>query len=159
MHKPPARLARVTRWGAWESGVLVRVDSPDECMRLIEERTRSMDANREDGDRIRETFLGIMSRSLGCSDPCRRFLLTSAAVTNLVETALNRRFSAADASAQMKVLGVKGFRKSDRNGRRLWLRQGDSAKGSDGEEVPPDRISRSKPEPKKRAGKKARSPR
>lgn len=122
MQQAPAKLARVTRWGAWESEVLARVDSPDGCMKLIEDRTSAMDADRDDGERIRETWLGILSRALGHSNghSCR-FLLSSSAITSLVETALNRRFSAADASAQMKVLGVKGFRKSDRKGRRLWL--------------------------------------
>jgi hypothetical protein len=138
MQRPAAKLAQVTRWNVWESEVLARVAFPDRCMRLIEERTGAMDADREDGDRIRETFLSVAARSLGCSDAHeRRFLLNSAAVTKLVETALNRRFSAADASAQMKALGVKGFRKSDRNGRRLWLWMGDSVKVREGEECPP----------------------
>lgn len=138
MRRTPAKLSRVTRWGEWETEVLARVEFPDRCMKLIEERTGEMDADREDADRIRETFLGIAARSLSCSDAhTRRFLLTSAAITNLVETALNRWFSAADACAQMKALGVKGFKKSDRNGRRLWLWQGDAVRSSSDAEAPP----------------------
>ncbi len=136
--QPAAKLARATRWAEWEADVLARVEEPDRCMKLIEERTGALDADREDGDRIRETFLVIMSRSLHCPDAHdRRFLLSSSGLTKLVETALNRRYTAADASAQMKALGVKGFRKSDRNGRRLWLWEGDNYKHLPMDEMPP----------------------
>lgn len=125
MSRPAVKLASVTRWGLWESEVLARVENPSRCMKLIEQRTSEMDADREDGDRIRETFAEVL-KDVACTHASSkvRFLLTSAATTQLVERALNERLTAARASAQIKALGIPELRKSNRNGQRLWLWQG-----------------------------------
>lgn len=126
LRSPAGKPPRVSRWGKWEAEVLSRVPFAARCAKLIDERTRHMDADQEDGERIREAWVAILSRSLECTDAhSRRFLLRSLAVAKLIETAMNERYSSNRASAQLASLGVKGFQKSDRQGGRMWMWVGD----------------------------------
>lgn len=126
LSRPTAQLPEVSRWGAWEAEVLARVENPIACWNAIRTRAGEHDADREDADRIRETLAEIVTRHDGSNAHDRRFLLSSAAVTALVGQALNNKIiPAASASATLKALGVAGFRKSDRRGRRLWEWRGD----------------------------------
>ncbi len=125
MNRNPAKLAKVTRWVAWETEVLARVEHPSRCMAMIDKRTAGMDADSEDADRVRETLAEVL-RQMGCSAPGEsRYLLTSAATTQLVNRSLSKRYDAGQASAQIKALGIPEMRKSDRKGLRYWEWRGD----------------------------------
>jgi hypothetical protein len=121
MKRPPAKLARVSRWGAWEADVLARVENPDKCMEVIRKRTEGMDADAEDADRIRAMFRHITWTKLHMNADDHRFLLTSSALTKLVDLALNVKHSSGSASAHVKSLGMDDLRKSDRKGQRFFL--------------------------------------
>ena len=85
--------------------MLARVEHPDCCMRVIEERTGEMDADREDGDRIRETFTQLLAKFSPAIPVKARYLLTAAATTQLVELALNGKYTAAQASRRSRRSG------------------------------------------------------
>ncbi len=126
LSRPVVQLPHLSRWGPWETEVLGRVEHAVACWDLIQSRMVAHDADREDGDRIRETLAEIIQRHDSSNVHEQRFLLTSAAITALVGLAFNdKSIRAGAASATLKAQGVKGFRKSDRNGRRLWEWRGD----------------------------------
>ena len=132
LNRTPTKLSKVSRWGAWESGVLGKVKDAEKALKVIDSRTMRMDADKEDADRIREMFRSIVDKydSLDGEDADKgRYLLASSAVTRLVELALGVNTTAAGASAQIKSLGMPEFRKSDRNGGRFWLWTGSKLNG------------------------------
>ncbi|MFC1597404.1 primase-helicase zinc-binding domain-containing protein [Planctomycetota bacterium] len=56
LRRPPKPLRRHTRWGSWESGVLARVESPNECLDAILERRGQADVEEEEGAVIEDFF-------------------------------------------------------------------------------------------------------
>lgn len=122
IQRPPAKLARFSRWGIWEAEILGRVEKPGACQLEIERRTAGMDADREDADRFREVFAHVVERERFGVARRDRYLLSSSAVTMLVTLSTNNRTTTAGAAtAHLKAIGVEELRKSDRKGRRLWL--------------------------------------
>jgi hypothetical protein len=142
MRRPPAQLAGASRWGPWEAEVLARVKNPEVCRKAIAERTGGMDADREDADRLRETFANVVRREGWGEAGDSRFLLTSSAVTMLVCVATNARHtSAGAAAAHLKAVGVGELRKSDRNGQRRWLWTGPCYRPAPGSMASPRLIT------------------
>ncbi|MFO0804408.1 MAG: DUF3854 domain-containing protein [Gemmataceae bacterium] len=148
LKRPAAHLDKVSRWGPWETEVLARVENPKACWETIRERASEHDADREDADRIRETLAEVVDRLDSTNAHSRCFLLTSSATTKLVSLSVNNRYvSAAGASATIKALGVKGFKKSDRNGGRFWLWVGDEYPAG-GKSPSPSHVLTFDPDPK-----------
>lgn len=57
LESPPHPLGSVSRWGAWESGVLARVDKPEAIQLALRDRQTDSDDDREEGEMIREHLI------------------------------------------------------------------------------------------------------
>jgi hypothetical protein len=56
LQQPGKPLARYSRWGAWEAGVLSHVPDPSECQKVIAERQGEMDDDAGEAATVREAF-------------------------------------------------------------------------------------------------------
>lgn len=56
LQRPAKPMKRNGRWAAWESGVLSKVDHPDECFSLILDRRGDIDVEQEEGEIIEDHF-------------------------------------------------------------------------------------------------------
>src|SRR5262245_33462992 len=61
--RPDARpLSRYSRWGAWEAGVLSRVDDPAEAQKVIAERQADVDEDAGEAATVRDGFRAELLR-------------------------------------------------------------------------------------------------
>jgi hypothetical protein len=56
LKRPTTTLARYSRWGSWEQGVLSHVADPTACQATIEERQAAVDDDQAEKDLVREAF-------------------------------------------------------------------------------------------------------
>jgi len=64
LRRPLVQLPRLTRWAAWESQVLARVQDPVKCLEVVVERRAAADVEQEESE-IVEDFFASKLRSLG----------------------------------------------------------------------------------------------
>lgn len=64
LRQPAKRMKEHSRWGAWEAGVLSRVDEPDKCLATVMERRGEADVEKEECEIIEDAFSARL-RGLG----------------------------------------------------------------------------------------------
>jgi hypothetical protein len=131
------KLARYSRWGAWEQEVLACVPNPEECQAEIGRRQKEVDGDQEESDLIRDAFVReLQSRR---HDPATEVVFIAnddaAAIVNAALGDRDQR-GTQSASRYLGTLAVRELRKVKRSdlGGRGWLWRGQQA-GSNGQPV------------------------
>lgn len=127
LRQPADPLARCSRWGAWEKGVLSRVDEPADCQRVIEERQTEHDDDRSQANLVHEFFENELR--LRTHDPDRENIwIPSSEAAKWLTEALGEKMPTNRASTMLGTLGVKCLRSSrQRAYGRGWCWNGEEA--------------------------------
>jgi hypothetical protein len=120
LRAPVARLAKHSRWGAWEDAVLARVAEPKECQKLIAERQDAVDEDQNDYHLVREGIVTAL-RENGHDPDRQRVLIPSRDLARMVEEATAEKRPVAKASAYVKTLEIAELSKSDRADCNGWV--------------------------------------
>ncbi len=131
---PASELANHGRWGSWESGVLSRVERPDDCRELIGERQDEVDDDTTEADLVRAVFIQQLTTLLHAPATDVVWIPTRFA-GQWCNEALGERRPIQKASSYLDSLSVPELRRSKRAdfGGRGWEWRGTNA--------PPDASS------------------
>lgn len=127
LNRSSAKLETLSRWGPWETGVIAKLKHAEKALASVAERTADMDADGEDVGRVQETMQKIIDENVfnGTKESrltsVLKLRLDSSAYTKLVEIAMNRDYTASDASTHLKSLGVPELRKTKAKGSAYWM--------------------------------------
>jgi hypothetical protein len=113
---PTTPLARYSRWGAWEAGVLSRVGDPSECQRVIAERQEDIDDDDAESDMVREGFRAELTKRLHNPD-FEAIWIPAAVAANIVNEATGERYPRNRAGVYLGTLGIPELRKSNQHAR------------------------------------------
>ena len=99
-------LTAFSRWGQWERGVLSRCGDVAECQKVVEERQGAVDADQDEADEVRETFVADLTKR--GFDPETAVVWYPAATTaRLVNHARGESRATHIANGSLKNLAIK----------------------------------------------------
>src|SRR5262245_40566651 len=118
--RPDARpLSRYSRWGAWEAGVLSRVDDPAEAQKVIAERQADVDEDAGEAATVRDGFRAELLRR-GHRPDAEAVRIPAAVAAAVVNAAMRECYPVTRASVYLGTLAIPELRKSDPKGARGW---------------------------------------
>jgi hypothetical protein len=117
------KLARYSRWGAWEAGVLAKVPDPAECQKVIEERQASIDDDAAEESLVREAFRLDLTRR-GHNPESEAVFIPSTEAARIANEALGEKRPTNKASNHLATLAVPELRRSAKDGARGWAWRG-----------------------------------
>lgn len=123
-HAP--KLARHSRWGAWEDVVLARLPDPAAVQSLIEDRQAAIDDDQSEAELVRDAFEEEL-HSRGQYPDLAVVRMPSRFVAMIVNKALNEQKPVNKVSSHLKMLAIAELRKSDRKDFRGWVWYGRNA--------------------------------
>ncbi len=107
LRRPARTLRRHSRWAAWESGVLSRVDDPDTCLDTILDRRGEADVEEEEGKIIEDYFSGQL-RALDYDPDRDDVFLANSIAASWYNTATGDRCKVAAVSRALRQLANEG---------------------------------------------------
>jgi hypothetical protein len=123
LRRPVKKLARYSRWSAWEQAVLSHVAEPADCQKVIEERQDTIDDDKHEADIVRGVFVNEL-RARG-HDPLQDAVwLSSVEVAGFVSLATGERTAPKRATSYLRTLSIPELRKCDYLGQRGWAWRG-----------------------------------
>jgi hypothetical protein len=136
------RMARHSRWGAWEDAVLARLPEPNDAQKVIEERQAEVDDDAGDAEIVRQAFVAeLFAREhYPLYDKVRIPVSVAAAV---LSRATRENWPTNKATTHLKTLHIPELRysRSGSNGRN-WVWTGEETIMTEPEDLKP------RPEPK-----------
>lgn len=105
LSRRPGTLKPLTRWAAWESGVLSKVDRAEECQRTIIDRQGVIDEDNSDRDLIRDYICKQIS-GVGGDPDTSLFQIPSALMAEWVSTATRTNYQTNRATTFVKGLSI-----------------------------------------------------
>ena len=101
LRSTPRPIANATRWALWEGEVLARVESPDECVKLIKQRREALDVEIEEGEIIEDFFCGRL-KALGYDPDQSDIFLPNQTATRWYNEALGEKRSVTAVSRALR---------------------------------------------------------
>jgi hypothetical protein len=122
LRKEPAKLAKHSRWGEWEKGVLAHVDNPEACQAEIARRRGEVDGDQEESDLVREHFVEELRSRKHDPDTEVLFIPSKIAAT-ICNEATEKNEAVHRASGFLATLTIPELRRARRTGVRrgfIW---------------------------------------
>jgi hypothetical protein len=135
LKKPAPALASFCRWSQWEAAVLARVDNPVACQEAIKQRSDDADADDDDAEAVRETFMAFI-RTQTKADPDELVLFfQSSLAAKLVSRALEQPVARNKVKTRVQSIGARNLVPADRKGKKgtrgLWWRGDKAPRGAE----------------------------
>ncbi len=119
LKEPADRLARHSRWGAWEEAVLARVGDPAECQKVIEERQGVVDDDSHEAEIVREALVAEL-RARGHCPETEAVWFPARVAAEVVNQATMEKWPTNKANTYLGLLHIPELRRSNRQ-QRGWV--------------------------------------
>ncbi|MCI0376095.1 MAG: hypothetical protein L0215_00665 [Gemmataceae bacterium] len=129
LRAPGTKLAKYSRWGAWEAGVLARVGDPAECQRVIRERQEEVDDDASEAAIVREAFTSELSQR-GHNWVTEAVWIPATVAAEVLNSVSAEKHAVNRAGVYLGTLSIPELRKSDREGMRGWAWRGEKSEVS-----------------------------
>jgi hypothetical protein len=125
--KAPAQpLAKHSRWGSWEEGVLARVAEPADCQKVIAERQEAVDDDQEESEIVRDFIVKELIFRQHVPDQ-QVIFIPSPVAARWANEATDERRGVKKAVSFLKTLNIKELRKGRTGTARGWTWCGERA--------------------------------